>query len=355
MLQIDKELVQWEVGRTLTVNNPNIVFVEFYNKNSEIGLIVPVANGVVQVPNILLTENLPIIAFACVGDKNKTKAISQKIFKVIARTKPADYVYTETEVQTYEKLDARIKALEENGGGGSSWSGVAESGLDMTGHEIRSVGQVSFTCDEEGIDQDTGSSVSLLASVQRENNENAYDLSFRGFNRKVSLPQKVRLSNIAGGTQDSDAATVGQVKKTAPYLLVAEETDEGKGVLAVGDWDTMVLELKKGRSIILAGTGILSSESDVSVSIYHLAVAYQEDGYAVFFHTDERTHSIAIVRYDGAVEFKYVNLLELDPTLSLSGNYAAPASVVGKKLGNIETALDSIIAIQESLIGGGGE
>ncbi len=44
----------------------------------------------------------------------------------------------------------------------------------------------------------------------------------------------------------------------------------------------------------------------------------------------------------------------LDTTLTQSGK-AADAKAVGDKLGDIETALDSIIEIQNGLIGGGAE
>lgn len=48
---------------------------------------------------------------------------------------------------------------------------------------------------------------------------------------------------------------------------------------------------------------------------------------------------------------KYIVVSETDPTLSVSGK-AADAKAVGNAIGDIETALDSIIAIQNSLIGG---
>lgn len=154
----------------------------------------------------------------------------------------------------------------------------------------------------------------------------------------------VKLSRITDGTEDWDAATVRQVKETAPYLLVYDNNEDGNLVLVDGDWDTMMRELRKGRLILLVSHSIYSEDSDVSSSVYYLSFACPEDGYVVFGSFFETAARLAIVRYNGTVEFKYNNFLKLDETLSLYGNYAAPAYVVGQKLGNIDNALDTLTA-----------
>lgn len=93
MLKIDKELFQWEKGRFVIVNSPDITTVEFYNKKSKYSDEVAVENGQAQIPNKLLKESLPIAALACVDDsENGTKVISRKTFKVLARPRPEFYV-----------------------------------------------------------------------------------------------------------------------------------------------------------------------------------------------------------------------------------------------------------------------
>ena len=92
MLAIEKELFQWEKGRYVIVNNPEITTVEFYNKKSEYGDEVIVENGQAQIPNKLLKDSLPIAALACIDDEDGTKVISRKTFKVLARPKPEFYV-----------------------------------------------------------------------------------------------------------------------------------------------------------------------------------------------------------------------------------------------------------------------
>ena len=97
MLNIEKELFQWEKGRYVIVNDERITTVEFYNKKSKHGDEVIVENGQAQIPNKLLKESLPIAALACTDDENGTKVISRKTFKVLARPRPEFYVDDEDE------------------------------------------------------------------------------------------------------------------------------------------------------------------------------------------------------------------------------------------------------------------
>lgn len=68
----------------------------------------------VMVPNILLQKSYDIVVFAfCCTDK-VTKHIQE--IPVEAKPKPADYVYTETEVLAYWTLEERLSRLEKTGG-----------------------------------------------------------------------------------------------------------------------------------------------------------------------------------------------------------------------------------------------
>lgn len=89
MIQIDKELFQWELNRQALVTNPSISFVYFYNKNSQNSKKENILNGIVNIPDTLLKENLPIVALCC--DKNK-KVVGRKVFKVLSAKRPEDYV-----------------------------------------------------------------------------------------------------------------------------------------------------------------------------------------------------------------------------------------------------------------------
>lgn len=109
-----EQLYQWDIDRRIIVNDPNICEVHFCNRTSDCSLVVEVKDGFANIPNILLHDARPIRAYAYCDDKY---TLTETHFSVKARTKPEDYVYTETEVKSYEDLEARIEALEENPSG----------------------------------------------------------------------------------------------------------------------------------------------------------------------------------------------------------------------------------------------
>jgi hypothetical protein len=106
---------QWDLDRKLIVYDESIKEVHFCNKTDDCSLVCEVYTEgnlrLVNVPNVLLQDNWRINVYGY--DSNYTK--HEKRFDVKSRTKPADYVYTETEVKNFEELEARIDQIEKNG------------------------------------------------------------------------------------------------------------------------------------------------------------------------------------------------------------------------------------------------
>jgi hypothetical protein len=98
------------------IDDATIKEVHFCNGTDDCALVCEVRSEdgarVCDVPNILLQQDWTISAYAYTSDYTKHCAA----FKVVARSKPADYVYTETEVKTYDALEARVAQLEQGGG-----------------------------------------------------------------------------------------------------------------------------------------------------------------------------------------------------------------------------------------------
>lgn len=112
---------QWDLDRQLLVGVDGCGEVHFCNGTSDCSLICEVYEQdgaqVVDVPNAILQTACPFTVYAYV--KNTAGGYTKRavMFSVRPRTKPADYVYTETEVKSWDSLDERIKALEQGGTG----------------------------------------------------------------------------------------------------------------------------------------------------------------------------------------------------------------------------------------------
>lgn len=97
------KLYQWDSGRTAAVE---IDCEEIHFSNIRYGdsLVLLVENGQINIPNQLLINPSPIYCWAFVEDKTGAYTIEEQVLEVIKRAKPTDYVYTETEVQSVEKI-----------------------------------------------------------------------------------------------------------------------------------------------------------------------------------------------------------------------------------------------------------
>lgn len=106
---------QWDLDQRLIVADSSIKEVHFCNKTDECALISEVyeeeGKRLVNVPNILLQTTWKIRAYAYCDCYTKV----EQSFKVNARSKPSDYVYTETEIKNYSDLEERINQIEEKG------------------------------------------------------------------------------------------------------------------------------------------------------------------------------------------------------------------------------------------------
>ena len=107
-----KEFYQWDLNQKLIVSDKEVNEVHFCNRTDDCSLVCEVYEldgvRVVDVPNVLLQDAWRIRAFAYASDHTKTEVI----FTVKPRSKPSDYIYTETEIKRYEDLEARLEALE---------------------------------------------------------------------------------------------------------------------------------------------------------------------------------------------------------------------------------------------------
>ena len=115
ILDDNKVFYQWDKNRKLIIEDENIKEVHFCNRTDDIALMCEVYEKdglrLVDVPNKLLTDKWDIKVYASDGDNTRY----YDTIKVIERKKPSDYVYEETEVLTYRKLEKRLSEIETAG------------------------------------------------------------------------------------------------------------------------------------------------------------------------------------------------------------------------------------------------
>lgn len=99
---------QWDSNQQLIVDDDTVFEVHFSNRSDTVALVCEIKEvdgiRVVDVPNILLQRDWPLHVYAFAQDYTKY----EKTFEVKGRDKPADYVYTETEVKSFDELEKKV-------------------------------------------------------------------------------------------------------------------------------------------------------------------------------------------------------------------------------------------------------
>ena len=101
-------LFQWDTGRQVECDAEQV---HFSNHHYGTSIDVDVQNGKAAIPNQLLTSATPLKAWAWVKDSNGEYTKEEQIFIVAKRNKPSDYVYTPTEIKTWQDLQNQIDIL----------------------------------------------------------------------------------------------------------------------------------------------------------------------------------------------------------------------------------------------------
>lgn len=109
-------LNQWDTGRSVKVTGIDASHVHFANPGDSKAPIIELVDSEAKIPDYLLQTGKQLCVYAVANGVT----IERNIFPVKKREKPADYIYTETEILTWESLDKRITQLEEGGTGGGT-------------------------------------------------------------------------------------------------------------------------------------------------------------------------------------------------------------------------------------------
>ena len=229
---------QWEQNQQLVVET-DCTIVHFGNGTTEKALSCEVfkEDGVrkVKVPNIFLQTAADLHAYA--WNEKTTSVTEHAVFRVVARPKPEDYAYTETEVKRYDVL---LQMLEEKGAyytpavdaeGNLSWEKSLEKMRDLPVVNIRGPkgkdGAIAFkivnALPEVG---DEGTIYLLPAEEGSENNLfDEYIYTDGKWEKIGSAAVAVDLSDYVKKTDIATDTTAGVVKVTPHFGVQLRDGD----------------------------------------------------------------------------------------------------------------------------------
>ena len=108
---------QWDLNQKLFVDDVTVNEVHFCTRACNEALVVEVYEldgvRVANVPNVHLQKAFDLLVYAYCIDANGEATKHCKTYKIIERSKPTGYIYTETEVKRYEDLEEAIAAVAE--------------------------------------------------------------------------------------------------------------------------------------------------------------------------------------------------------------------------------------------------
>lgn len=111
---------QWDINQQLVVADSVCGEVHFCNGTTECALVCEIFQQdglrLVNVPNIFLQTAKPIAVYLYEKREDGCYTRHRQVFDVMARNKPDDYVYTETEVKRWENYEERLRRVEQAGG-----------------------------------------------------------------------------------------------------------------------------------------------------------------------------------------------------------------------------------------------
>jgi hypothetical protein len=219
---------QWDSNRKLVVEDDGVCSQVHFCNGTGPALVCPVRNEnglrMADVPNILLQKAEPIKAYLYTQAADGTRTRSFHRFAVIARSKPEEYVYTETEVLNYSSLVARIDQIEQNG---VSDERITEAVEDyLKDNPITSGASIFYS--SLSFEYNAGSMLSLFNCDKQEIRRNG---------REVQVGDLIIFGNLSLGIVEkvTDIYVIGSL-----YASLKGESGSGGGLDATIDGETLV-------------------------------------------------------------------------------------------------------------------
>ena len=252
-----KQFYQWDTGQRLIVNDKTVIEAHFCNRTSDCSLTCEVytdgGKRVVDVPNILLQDNMDIRVYAYCGNYTKV----EQRYEVVKRSKPSDYVYTETEVKSWEALASRAE--------------TALNEIDTLAADVSEAEEQRKAAEDDR----NAAAVEMVAATEEAKTAAA--------EAQTALETLISNAHAAAIVAENTASIVA-VDDAAATFAVKVETEgstiyrTGKNLCSLGTVDFKQYTEKKLTTPIPAGTYTFSTtattiDTDRTYSIIHFVMA----------------------------------------------------------------------------------
>lgn len=327
------QFYQWDLDRKLIVEDASINEVHFGNRTDNISLVCEVYEldgmRVADVPNILLQENWRINVYAY--DINYTKY--DAAFDVVKRSKPADYVYTETEIKNYDELLERVEQLENNGISDEAVAAAVEKYLAANPIEIPvesvngQTGVVELTAADVGalpvdtvIPDTTGLATETYVD-EKIKNINIPEVDLTGYATETYVQEQIAAIEVPDNsitltsrTTVTDAAVLAQINSIFTNGLNPAVYIDGKPVVALKIYGTYIyLFVFKDHTNIMDAMEIKYYEiqANSTRAIISSAKTAKINGYATEQYVQEQIAAIEIPAEAGIKHITITDATEL--------------------------------------------
>ena len=209
------ELFQWDLNKQIPCSFPEA---HFACVGSEDALIVKANSGNVSIPNVLLQEGKDIMVWMMEGG---AVADSGRI-RIVTRAKPADYVYTETEVITFESLVAKVEDVIAKGNAATDSATTAAQKADVAANKANAASDKAAQVEAEikasearrvEAEQGRAEAEATRAAHETKRTE-SFNTNLVSWNSKVDAACKKATDTASKAAQDAKTATDAAIAKT---------------------------------------------------------------------------------------------------------------------------------------------
>lgn len=209
------ELFQWDSNKKIPCSFPEAHFACIGSKDA---LIVKVVGGNAQIPNILLQEGKDIMFWFM---ENGAVADSGRI-RIVTRAKPADYIYTETEVITFESLVAKVEDVIAKGNAAADRADTAASKADSSADKANAASGKAAQVEAEikasearRVEAEQGRAEAEATRAANETKRaESFNANLVSWNGKVDAACKKAKDTASKAAQDAKTATDAAIAKT---------------------------------------------------------------------------------------------------------------------------------------------